>query len=202
MLNIVRAFILLSISLLFYIGCSNGVQSQSNSGKSKNIRSYTPRSIAEINRDIKEDEGKLVSLPASAELHHELGHLYNEKGDKEKSLMHFIRATEIEPYNTYYWNALGLNYFATQNYEEAKKCFLRMVAIEKFNSVGYYYLGLTLLNQGDAVSAEKNFVLAKTNLLQFAEGYQIKYGVPYDIKLLEEQINIRMKEIHELKGKK
>jgi len=76
-----------------------------------------------------------------AAAHHDLGVLYREQGDREKTIAEYKKALEIDPQYTYSFINLGSIYFDVRRYAEAEELFKNSIKSAP-TAAAYHNLGL------------------------------------------------------------
>jgi serine/threonine protein kinase/Tfp pilus assembly protein PilF len=104
---------------------------------------------------LKEFKIAAVRSPNNAEVYHQIGVIYHQQGRWRDSLGATDRAQSLDPRNAEIAFHAGLNHFYVRDWATAGAGFHRALELQPTHGSAMILAGLTLVQQGDQVSAEK-----------------------------------------------
>ncbi|MBI1836396.1 MAG: tetratricopeptide repeat protein [Flavobacteriia bacterium] len=117
-----------------------------------------------------------------------LSELYLQKNDLEKSAESILKASQIDPKNTWYTQELAYMYFEQKKYPEAVKCFERLIKKEPRNVDWLYGYAESLVQNGQIEEAIKAFDKTEDQMGLIPELSMQKFRLYVQIKKAEKGI--------------
>src|SRR5262249_52978054 len=101
-----------------------------------------------------------------------LGQAYSEARKYNEAAQAYQKLVELKPNDAGYYNSLGIALGAAGKMDESRAAFTKAVELQPtIGGVGYYNLGLTLMNRGNVKEATDSFRKSLTYDSNYADTY-------------------------------